>query len=333
VIVLTGGTGFVGQRLARQLTAQGRAVRVLSRNPHRVALPGTVEWAAGDLTDPSSLSAALKGAETVIHLAAALPGGRVPTAGLESANVGGTAALASAARAAGVRRFIHVSSAGVYGDGLEEAPHREADPLSPATPYERSKLEAERALKAALEGSSVSWTILRPPGLYAADRPATAAFFREVARRRLWLHGPARVWVHPTHVLDLVDAIVRTLDHRDLHREVLNVGGGRPVEFRELIGLVGARLGHTPQQVSMPRWSGYMAAGVAGAWRLAGAPPAMLQRLARRRVNRTVDIEKARRLLGFEPVALEWGLDQTATELREMGLLAGRAARPAAKAK
>ncbi len=329
MIVLTGGTGFVGQRLARQLSADGRAVRVLSRIPHRVALPSAVEWAAADLTDPSSLPAALHGADTVVHLAAVLPGGRVSAAGLEAANAGGTSALAGASRAAGVRRFIHVSSAGVYGDGAQEAPHRESDPLSPATPYERSKVEAERALRAALEGSAVDWIILRPTGLYGPDRPATAAFFREVARQRLWLHGPTRVLVHPTHVLDLVGAIVRTLDRDGLHREILNIGGARAVEFRELIALTGARLGHTPLQLSAPGWSRMIAAGVTGAWRLAGTPPSILQRLARRRVNRSVNIEKARLILEFEPVALEWGLDDTAAGLREMGLLAGEATRAA----
>jgi nucleoside-diphosphate-sugar epimerase len=331
VIFLTGGTGFVGQRLTRQLTAEGRAVRVFSRGPRRAAFPPAVEWATGDLNDPSCLPAALKGAETVIHLAAALPGGPASASRVESLNVDGTRALASAACAAGVRRFIHVSSAGVYGDGVEEAPHREADPLSPATPYERSKLEAERALEAALEGSSVGWIILRPTGLYGPDRPATAAFFQDVAGRRLWLHGPTRVLVHPTHVLDLVGAIARALEHEDLCGEVLNVGGAKPVEFRELIALIGAQLGHGPLQVSAPSWSRHVADGMARVWRLLGPPPVGLEHLARQWVNRTVNIEKARRLLGFEPVSLEWGLDQTATVLREMGLLARPAARPPAR--
>lgn len=333
MILITGGTGFVGQRLARQLTAEGRPVRILSRSPHRVALPDTVEWAPGDLTDPSSLCAALSGVETVVHLAAALPGGRVRTAGLQSTNVGGTEALASAARAAGVQRFIHVSSAGVYGDGALEAPHGEADPPSPTTPYERSKLAAEQALETALQGSSVRWIILRPSGLYGPDRPATAAFFREVARRRLWLHGPTRVLVHPTHVLDLVGAIVRSLDRDDLQREVVNVGGACPVELQELIALVGARLGHQPLQFTLPTWCRNMAAKVAGVWSLWGEPPPLLQRLTRSRINRAISIEKARLLLGFEPVALEWGLDQTTAALCEMGFLAGRVVSPAAQTK
>jgi nucleoside-diphosphate-sugar epimerase len=331
VILVTGGTGFVGQELARQLTTNGRPVRVLSRRPNRVSLPGAVEWAPGDLTEPTSLPSALTGVHTIIHLAAVVPAGRPPRSDLESVNVGGTEALTHAARAARVTRFIHVSSAGVYGDGVQDAPHREDDPLTPTGRYERSKLASERVVVETLEASTVRWVILRPPGLYGPDRPATAEFFKEVAHRRVWLHGPVPAFVHPTHVVDLVGALVRVLDRGDLNDEVLNIGGERPVDFREFIALVGKRLDRNPLQVSAPGWSRHAAAVTANAWGLIGTPPAVLQRLARPRVNRTVDIQKARRLLGFEPVTLDWGLDQTVTVLRSKGLLPSRRASPTAE--
>ncbi len=183
----------------------------------------------------------------------------------------------------------------------------------------------------ALEGSPVCWTILRPPGLYGADRPATAEFFAEVSSRRVWLHGPVPAFVHPTHVIDLVGALVRVLDQTNLHREVLNIAGERPVDLREWIELVAERVGKNPLQISAPGWSRSVAAGMADAWQLVGSPPGVLRRLARRRVNRTVDIEKARRLIGFEPVSLEWGLDQTVSELRNKGLLPARPGPPIAR--
>jgi nucleoside-diphosphate-sugar epimerase len=321
VIALTGGSGLVGRRLAQALTADDTLVRVLSRHPARVALPAAVQWSSADLTEPSTLGPALQSIDTVIHLAAALPGPGVPATALDRVNVAGTAALASAARVGGIRRFIHLSSAGVYGDGSAEEPHEEGGPVAPMTPYERSKLGGERALEAALEGSATAWTILRPTGLYAAERPATADFFAQVARRALWLHGPARVITHPMHVLDLVGAILATLRRDVLHGEVINLGGARPIEYRELIALVGERVGHTPWQVSAPRWSGRAAAGLGRAWRVLGDPPERLRRLAQGRVNRSVSLAKARRLLGYEPMPLERGLDETAAALRRAGRL------------
>ena len=319
MILLTGGTGFVGRHLARQFVADGRQVRVLSRTPP--ALPDTVSWTQGDLTDPASLRVALRDVRTVVHAAAMLAGGPTPDAAFERVNAGGTKYLASAAREMSVRQFIHISSAAIYGDGTTAAPHLEDDALCPNTPYQRSKLSAERALAASLQGCEVRWTIVRPPDLYGPDRPQTIAFFREVAHRRLWLHGPARVLVHPTHITDLVTAVRLVIDRDDLQGQVINVGCAHPIEFRELISLIGARVGHTPAQLSAPRWSRPLAALALNAWAAGGKPPAVLARLSRAWINRAVSIEKARRLLGFQPLTLESGLDQTVAELRRRALL------------
>lgn len=316
MILLTGGTGFVGRHLVQQFVADGGRVRVLSRTPGRIALPHGVSWIEGDLENPESLRSALQGVRVVVHAAAVLPGPQMSRDSLERVNVGGTESLALAAREAGVARFIHISSAGVYGDGTVPAPHRESDLPSPGDPYERSKLAAECALTAALAGSQVSWTVLRPQGIYGADRPATAAFFRDVARRRVWLRGPQRVLVHPTHITDLVAAVRLVIHHDELFGETINVGGARPVEFHELIAMIGARMGHTPLQLSAPRWTGRLARVTGRGLSLLRTPPAALARQGRAWINRAVNIDKARQLLGFEPVALEWGLDQTATELR-----------------
>lgn len=293
----------------------------MTRSPVPLGLPDAVECVAGDLTEPASLVGPLTGIRTIVHLAALV----APPSGadhhLKAVNVRGTDALARAARTAGVARFIHVSSAGVYGEGSEAEPHRETDLPSPATPYEHSKLAAERALESVCSGSEISWSILRPTGVYGADRPATTAFFRSVARKRLWLHGPSRVLVHPTYVADLVGAIDQALCRGGLHREILNVGGERPLEFRELIRMVGARVGRRPLQLGAPAWGTTIARAAARCWRAPRRPPAALVRWSRPLVNRTVSIERARALLGFDPVALEWGLDTTAAELRRSGLL------------
>jgi nucleoside-diphosphate-sugar epimerase len=221
----------------------------------------------------------------------------------------------------GARRLVHISSAGVYGDGATANPHAEDDAPRPVTAYQRSKLASERALVAALEGAPTQWTILRPSLVYAPDSPATAALFREVARRRLWLHGPARALMRPAHVADLVRAVLLVIDRDDLGHEVINIGGARSVDFRELISMIGERVGRSPIQLSAPRWIRRPADVATRAWRSAGQPPALLLRLAREWINASVSIDKARRLLGFEPVPLEWGLDQTAMELRLAGAL------------
>lgn len=298
MILVTGGTGFIGRHLVNQLLAEGRPVRVLSRTPERHRFPPPVELVAGDLTDPASLAAALREVETIVHLAGVISPDRSEAHELARVNVDGTELLAGAARAQGIRRFVHISSAGVYGDGNDPKPFLETDPPNPATPYEKSKLSGEQRLVDSLATSEVQWTILRPTGVYGAARPATGRLFRTIAQRRWWLHGLGRAVVHPTYVSDLCGAIGQVIRHPGLHRMVINIGGARSLEFPELIRLIGKRVGHTPRQISVPKW-------IRGrSW-----------------INRSVNIEKARRQLGFEPVPLEWGLDETVSELRSRGVL------------
>jgi nucleoside-diphosphate-sugar epimerase len=191
-----------------------------------------------------------------------------------------------------------VSSAGVYGDGDGPAPHDETAPCRPTNEYEHSKLEAEKALAAELHGSSVVWTVLRPGGLYGPGRASTVEFYEQVARRRIWLHGLTRVIVHPTHVGDLIQAILLVVGAPDLEGETINVAGDRPIVFKELVGMVAERLGARLTQIALP--------------------------FSPRLVNRAVQTSKARRKLGFAPMPLERGLDDTIAWARHEGLLAVR---------
>src|SRR6185436_9203424 len=100
-------------------------------------------------------------------------------------NVDGTRNLATAAGAAGVKRFIHISSAGVYGERPELQPPDERTAPMPQTPYERSKLDAEVALAAALQNTGIASVILRPTGIHGPRREATARFYSRICRRAL----------------------------------------------------------------------------------------------------------------------------------------------------
>lgn len=291
MILITGGTGFVGRHLIDRCTAERLPLRVLSRRAAPATLAPGVVWSTGDFTDVAALRGALAGVRTIIHAAAMLPASGASEAEFRRVNVTGTTTLAGLARESAVQQFVFVSTAGVYGDA-GRAPRTESDATNPSDTYSLTKLEAERALQRTLDGSAVRWTILRPPGLYAGDREETATLVRTVATRRLWLHGPTRVILQPTHVDDVARAAVTVAGRDDLGGEVLNIGGSRTLAYQELISLIGARVGHAPFQLSAPRW---------------------------RTVDRSISIERARRVIAFEPTPLDAGLDATVAELRRMG--------------
>lgn len=323
MILVTGGTGFVGSRLVAALSARGQPARVLTRTQGGQGDPGAGRQVAiGDLLKPATLAAALDGVTTVVHLAASVPR---PGQSEDTfrANMEATRNLARAVRGSSVQRFVHGSSAGVYGDGTLETPHSENAPTNARTGYERSKRDAEEALTSELAGSRVRWVILRPAGIHGAGRPATLAFYRTVQRRKLWVHGPARVIVHPTHVDDVVHAILLALDRNDLEGETFNVGGERPMEYSGLIETIGRILGRRVVQVTpVPRAVRAGARALQGAAAFLGRPPSeRVARLATPLINRAVDTSKARQLLGFEPVPLEESIRKAVDSFRRKGLL------------
>jgi len=160
-LAITGGTGFLGGHVLREAAARGLAVTALARSAQ---LPGPgVRWIEGSLEDHPSLAALVEGADAVIHIAGAI---NTPTlAGFVAANVTGTASLLTAAEAAGVRRFVHVSSLSAREPDLSN--------------YGWSKAASE----ALIARSSLDWTIVRPPAIYGAGDREMLELFR-IAKRR-----------------------------------------------------------------------------------------------------------------------------------------------------
>lgn len=167
VLGITGGTGFVGKALIRLALSLGHRVRALARSPQPEQ--EGVDWIAGALDRPESLRALAGGSDAVIHVAGVV--NAPDQAGFEKGNVGGTLAMIEAARDAGVRRFIHVSSLSA----------REPD----LSVYGWSKARGETLVQA----SGLDWTIVRPPAIFGPGDREMLDLFR-MARRGFVLLPP-----------------------------------------------------------------------------------------------------------------------------------------------
>jgi len=188
--LVSGATGKVGHAIAGALAERGDEVRALVRDPARAAgvLPPGVEAVPGDVTDPASLGPAVAGCEVVFN-AMGLPEQWVRDEGIfDRVNAQGTAAVAAAAREAGVRRLVHTSTEDVFhaerGARFDES--QVAD-YPKGTAYERSKQRAEALALAARDGLEV--VIVNPSGVYGPGPSATVSFdkgmFEPVVRKRL----------------------------------------------------------------------------------------------------------------------------------------------------
>lgn len=162
LLALTGGTGFIGQYLLRELPRRGYDVRALLRRP--AEMPATVTSAViGDLARPRNMAAALEGVNAIVHSAGVghdVSG--VPEDDYRAINTAATVELARAAKRAGVARFVFLSSIRAQCGPTAETVINEAVEARPTDAYGRSKLAAERGL----EELDLDWVILRPVLVY-----------------------------------------------------------------------------------------------------------------------------------------------------------------------
>ncbi|MFF0307889.1 NAD-dependent epimerase/dehydratase family protein [Streptosporangium sp. NPDC004379] len=244
-VLVTGATGRVGSRFVPRLLQRTRAVRVLVRDAVRaepLARLGA-EVAVGDLRDTGDLTAALKGAEAVVHLGAAFRG--VPGEEAVAVNHAATVELAAAALRAGVGRFVHASTNLVYGsDSIHGAgpdraagrgrPAAETDEISgPAGAYPRSKAEAERVLGEMHRAEGLPLRVLRLSFVYGDGDP-------HLAESLHWARGwAAHKRLHMVHHADVAQALILALSARGVDGETFNVADDAPVTALELLRLNG----------------------------------------------------------------------------------------------
>lgn len=230
-LAVTGGTGFVGQHLLPMALSQGFDVRALTRGWKPPE--DEIAWVDGALDRPDSLLKLCSGADAVVHVAGLIS---APSrAGFEAVNVGGTANMIDAARKAGVRRFVHVSSLAAREPKLSA--------------YGWSKAKSERLVAA----SGLDWTVIRPPAVYGPGDRETLELFK-MARRGL-VALPPRGRFSLIHVEDLCRLILAILDEPDTWGETYEPDDGREGgwQHRHFARTLGRLYGKRALTVSMPR--------------------------------------------------------------------------------
>jgi uncharacterized protein YbjT (DUF2867 family) len=203
-LAVTGGTGFVGGHLLRAARAAGYDIRALTRG-WRPPQDG-ITWVEGALDQPESLASLCAGADAVVHIAGLI--NAATRAGFESVNVGGTLAMVDAARGAGVRRFIHISSLAAREPDLSD--------------YGWSKAKSERVVSA----SGLDWTIVRPPAIYGPGDRETFTLFKMARRGLVALPPKGRFSV--LHVEDLCRLVLALVDRQDTFLQTYEPDDGRP---------------------------------------------------------------------------------------------------------
>ncbi|MER7169419.1 NAD-dependent epimerase/dehydratase family protein [Micromonospora sp. NPDC000207] len=252
-VLVTGASGMLGGAVASTLAGRGDTVRVLQRRPSD--LPG-VDERRGDVTDAATVRAAVDGVDAVVHLAA-----KVSMTGrwqqFEQTNICGTATVLDAARAAGVTRFVQVSSPSVahHGVGLVGAGADPADPRRARGHYARSKAAAE-LLALAADGPDLAVVAVRPHLVWGPGDTQLVARIVERARSgRLALVGWGTALIDTTYVTNAAEAIVAALDlapEADVRGRAFVVTNGEPRTVAELVTRICAAAGAPPPRLRVP---------------------------------------------------------------------------------
>jgi len=300
--LVTGGAGFVGSSIAESLLRSGERVRILDdfssgRRENIASLPGRVELIEGTITNPETVSAAMRGAEIVYHEAAipsVLRSTENPQATL-FAGVQGTTVVLDIARHAGVRRVIFAASSAAYGN-TSTLPKVETMDPKPLSPYAVSKLCGEHLMKIFAELFGLETVSLRyfnifgprqdPKGEYAAVIPKFISAARLGERPVVFGDG------EQTRDFCYIDNAVRAnllaaSTSRALRGEVLNIACGERTSLKQLLLYLGELTGKRLEPDYRP-----------------GRPGDVRDSLA--------DVREAARLIGYEPtIAVREGLKRT----------------------
>jgi len=322
-VLVTGGTGFVGEAIVRRLVADGRSVRGLTRSDagaERLTALG-VEPVLGDILDEPSLRAAADGCETVYHVAGLNAFCLPDPSDLDRMNVEGTHHMVRAAAAAGVRRLVYTSSAATIGEahgsvGREDSPHRGTF----LSHYERSKWEAERVALATARGAGLHLVCVNPASVQGPGRT------RGTAKLLLgYLNGTLKALIDSRmSVVDIDDcAAAHLLAERAGAAGERYIVSGATLTVREAMDVMGRVAGIRDDPRVLPPPAAMAAAAVVGA----------IGRVRRRRapfcreMMRTLlhghayDGGRAERELGVRYTPLEETLRRTLLWYRDNGLL------------
>jgi len=237
-VLVTGGTGFVGRELLRQLQAAGHEVRLVARDLKKAAArlprPGCVsEFRRGDVTELRSLKGAAEGCDAAIHLVGIISEfGRVT---YERLHVEATRNLVAIAQTEGVRRFVHMSALGTRPDAVSR--------------YHRTKWAAEEIVRE----SGLNFTIFRPSLIYGPEDH----FVNQFARLARWLPflpvmGDGRSLMQPVAVEAVARCFVGALTQRASVGQTFDLCGPERLSFEEILDVILAATGRKRRKLHVP---------------------------------------------------------------------------------
>jgi len=291
MILVTGANGFVGRNLVRRLQKDGTAVRALVRSAAKAARLRDLgaELVDGDISNLSSLEAAMKGCAKVIHLVGIIQ--EAPGVTFKGVHVDGTRNLLEAAKKEGVRHFIYQSALGSRPNAKSQ--------------YHRTKWEAEELVRA----SGLPFTILRPSLIYGPGDLFTTRLAETIRLSPvLPVIGTGQSKVQPIFIDDVNECIQKISMSDSYLNEMYEIGGPEQLTYEEVTKAIAAALGIRRPTVHMPMF--FMRTMAKVAETVLSKPPVTIDQLIMLQEDNVCSMRDIREVFGIEPVRFRDGLSR-----------------------
>jgi nucleoside-diphosphate-sugar epimerase len=325
---VTGTTGFIAGELARELLRQGHEVVALVRNPDKpkaqqLASEG-ITVVKGDVTDKSTLIEPMQGTDVVFHLAAAQHEANVDDDYFWNINVGGTRNMLDAAIETGVKRFVHASTIGVYGEAKAGTLLNEQSPTNPLNVYTRSKFEAESIVRSYGNTGKIPVTVIRSAETYGPGDMRLLKLFKQINKGRFFRIGPGENIHHLTYIDDLVAGYIRAANSEEAENNLFVLAGADRPTTDEMLDGISKAVGKSLLPIRVPLWVFDTAAIVLESTLqpLGIQPPLHRRRMDFFKKEFAFDTTHAQETIGYDPqVPWREGVQHTAKWYREKGLI------------
>jgi nucleoside-diphosphate-sugar epimerase len=305
-VLITGGTGFIGSRLALKCLERGDHVRILAQEntdaerENRKAIEASgAQVIFGSVTERNKVTESVRGIDVVYHLAAAQHEMNIPDEIFRDVNVNGTKNMLDASVNAGVKRFVHGSTIGVYGD-LEGEIHEQSS-CNPDNIYGITKLQGERFALSYKE--KIPLVVIRISEVFGPADRRLLKLFRGINKNVFFVIGSGKNLHHLIFVDDLIKGLFLAAENEKALGEVFILSGKSPVTTSEMVETIAVELGVKPPKFKVPLFPFmFLAIVMELTLRPLGIqPPLHRRRMDFFRKSFSFSPKHSREVLGFEP--------------------------------